>query len=262
MFSLRSFYFMAFLSFATSSVSLAQSANSNSTTAEEASSGTSDKIDLKKLEDKYWSAKDQDFAVVQNRTYVKEKRFFANLGYGILVNDAYSNGRTLNFVGGYYFSERWGVELAIEKATLSDNASVSAFINQNRFRPNYNRFNQYQSVNALFVPFYAKMSMLDRAIVYFDIQFALGLGTMNYDSVIDPSQGGDRSTSAFAYNFDFTQQLYFSKHWAFRLDLKNKWSRQNVFRYQLSTGEPEGNRGLAPISQQDTSLVFGLTYLF
>ena len=31
----------------------------------------SDKLDIKKLEQKYWAAKDDDFSVVQNRRYVK-----------------------------------------------------------------------------------------------------------------------------------------------------------------------------------------------
>lgn len=222
----------------------------------------SDKIDLKSLEEKYWSAKDQDFAVVQNRTYVKEKRFFANVGYGILMNDAYSTGRTLNLVGGYYFSERWGVEVAQERATLTDNASVSAFLSQNGTRPNYNRFASYTSVNLLFVPFYAKMSMLDRAIVYFDIQFAFGLGTMAYESMIVPEQGSNRTASSIGYNLDFTQQLYFTRRLALRLDLKNKWSKQDVFRYKINAGESESARPLPGLNQQDTTLILGLTYLF
>ncbi len=219
----------------------------------------SDKLDLKKLEDKYWSAKDQDFAVVQNRTYVKEKRFFANFGYGILVNDAYSTGRTQNLTGGYYFSERWGAELAMESVTLTDNASTSAFFTQNGVRPNYNLFKRYTSVNMLFVPFYAKMSMLDRAIVYFDIQFAFGLGTMEYESAIE---GGNRAASSLGYNFDFTQQLYFSRNWAFRMDLKNKWSRQNLYRYRIGTTESESARPLPAVNQQDTTLLFGVSYFF
>ena len=52
-----------------------------------------DKLDLKKLEDKYWAAKDTDFSVVQNRTYTKEGRAFLSLSYGPLMNDPYSYGR-------------------------------------------------------------------------------------------------------------------------------------------------------------------------
>lgn len=234
----------------------------NSHAQEKKAEASSDRLDLKQLEDKYWSAKDRDFAVVQNRTYIKEKRFFLNAGYGVLMNDPYSNGRLTNWALGYYFSEQWGLEIAQESGSLSDNASVSAFVNQNGSKPNYNKFNNYTSLNALFVPFYAKMSMLDRAIVYFDIQFALGVGNMKYTSIIDPAQGPDRAGQAIGYNFDFTQQLYFSKHWAIRMDLKNKWSSQNVYRWRIPGGESESNRALPNVLQQDTTLLFGVTFLF
>ena len=95
----------------------------------------SDKLDLKKLEDKYWSAKDADFSVVQNRTYSKAKKVFVSLGYGPLVNDAYSYGRMTNASVGYYFNERWGVEVAHEIGNLKDNDSTDAFINQNEIAP-------------------------------------------------------------------------------------------------------------------------------
>ena len=98
-----------------------------------------DKLDLKKLEDKYWSAKDTDFNVVQNRTYSKSKKTFVSLSYGPLVNDAYSYGRMTNLSGGYYFSERIGVELAYEQASVKNNESTDTFIKQNQFAPDYNK---------------------------------------------------------------------------------------------------------------------------
>lgn len=52
--------------------------------------GTSDKVDLKKLEDKYWSAKDDEYGVIQNRTFSKAGRFFGAVGYGTLINDPFA----------------------------------------------------------------------------------------------------------------------------------------------------------------------------
>ncbi len=230
--------------------------------AEDKTPEKSDKLDLQKLEDKYWSAKDSDFAVVQNRTYPKDKRFFASGSYGLLFNDSYSNGKMYNIAAGYYFSERWGLEFAQEVGSLTDNASTSFIANQNGLKPNQNKFANYTSVNAIFVPFYAKMSFVDRAILYFDIQIALGVGTLNYDSIIAEAQGPTRRSSTLGYNFDFTQQLFFSRHLAFRLDIKNKWSKQNLYRYQLNSNETEAARSLGSNSQQDTTVLFGLTFFF
>ena len=228
--------------------------------AKEAQAADSDKLDLKKLEDKYWASKDTDFSVVQNRTYTKEHRPFLSIGYGPLVNDEWSVGRMTNIAAGYYFSERWGMELAYETGDLKKNDGVSQIEQYNGLHPNYNKFVSYTSANLLWVPFYAKMSFLDKSIVYFDIQFGLGLGSMKYENQIDPTEGLNETKNAFGYNFDFTQQLFFSQHFAIRLDVKNKWSNQDLERYRQGTGG--GDRSMGTSNRQDTSFLLGLTYFF
>lgn len=223
----------------------------------------SDKLDLKNLEDKYWSAKDTDFTVVQNRTYTKAKRFFASFSYGPMLNDPYSIGRMTDVSAGYYFSERWGIELAYEQGSLSNNHATSQFIDANGFAPNYNRFQNYKSVNVMFVPFYAKMSFMDKKIVYFDIQFSAGVGQMGYQiqtttgplgSLVDASE----NKSTFGYNFDVTQQLFFSQHMALRLDIKNQWSKQDEKRYAPAGGAAD----LGTRDHQDTTILLGLNIFF
>lgn len=219
----------------------------------------SDKLDLKKLEDKYWAAKDTDFSVVQNRTYTKAGRFYLSASYGPLVNDEWSVGRMSNFATGYYFSERWGLEVAHEMGNLNKNDGVIQIEEFNGLRPNYNKFVSYTSFNGIWVPFYAKMSFMDRSIVYFDMQFALGLGQMTYENQIDPLEGSANKKTAIGYNFDFTQQLFFSEHWAVRLDVKNKWSKQDLQRFRLS-GSGASSRELGSTNRQDTSFILGITY--
>lgn len=228
---------------------------------------SSDKLDLQKLEDKYWSAKDTDFSVVQNRRYTKANKFFVSMGYGPLVNDAYSYGRMTNVSGGYYFSERMGLELAYEMGSLKDNESTEKFITQNKFAPDYNQFKNYTSLNFIVVPFYAKMSFWDTKIMYFDMQFAVGVGQMAYkirrvDGAAPPaSSGTDSSTdnTSIGYNFDVTQQLFFADNFAVRFDIKNKWSKQKKERYYISAGQ---ERSLGETTQQDTTMLLGLTVFF
>ncbi len=228
---------------------------------------SSDKLDLKRLEDKYWSAKDTDFSVVQNRRYTKAGRFFTSLGYGPLVNDAYSYGRMTSVSGGYYFSERMGVEINYETGSLKNSDSTDAFITKNNFAPDYNQFKSYTSLNYILVPFYAKMSFWDRKIMYFDMQFAFGVGQMSYrirrvDGAAPPAVTGtdsSRDEKAIGYNLDVTQQLFFAQNFAVRFDIKNKWSKQKKERYFISSGQ---ERELGEIMQQDTSMLLGLTVFF
>lgn len=243
---------------------VATSLNFYSNTAEAQSQPSqdrgSDKLDLKKLEDKYWSAKDTDLNVVQNRTYKKDGRMFVSLSYGPLVNDAWSFGRMTNAAVGYYFNERWGVEVAHEMGSLKNNDSVGA-IKDLGGTPDYNTFDNYTSLNAIVVPFYAKMSFMDRKIMYFDMQFAVGVGQMNYTSKVDASDGGDIEDKAIGYNVDVTQQLFFHENFALRLDIKNKFTKQKKYK-----GNMPGNNATATpmsdMSQQDTSILLGLTVFF
>lgn len=245
---------------ATVTVTAAQ-AQQKQTTAQ--SDRGSDKLDLKKLEDKYWSAKDTDFNVVQNRTYSKAKKMFVSLSYGPLVNDAYSYGRMTNVAAGYYFSERWGLEAAYETGDVRFSDSTDIFINRNGFAPDFNQFKKYTSLNFIIVPFYAKMSFFDRKIMYFDMQFAAGVGQMTYEvqkvTGAIGSSAANETKNSIGYNLDITQQLFFHENFAIRFDIKNKWSKQDKERYYLGAGQ---ERSLGSTTQQDTSMLLGLTVFF
>lgn len=221
----------------------------------------SDRLDLQKLEDKYWSAKDTDFSVVQNRTYSKSGRPFLSVSYGPLVNDAYSYGRMTGFSAGYYFNERIGLEISHEAGALKDNDSTVAFrqLANSEVSPDYNTFKDYTSLNFVIVPFYAKMSFWDRKIMYFDMQFALGVGQMNYTSKIDATDGGDIEGKATGYSFDVTQQLFVHENIAFRFDIKNKWTRQNLYKANIPGNNPQ-SQSLGTVNQQDTTILFGITF--
>ena len=223
---------------------------------------SSDKLDLNEIEEKYWAGKDTDFKVVQNRAFEKAHRLFLNVGYGPLVNDPYSYGRMLNFSGGYFWNEMMGVEISNETGYLSDNDSTVAFRTQNAFPPNYNRFTGYQSINFIWTPIYAKMSLFDVKILHFDLALIAGLGNMTYESQIDPSQGGSKKASSLGYNFDISQQIFFHKNIAVRFDIRNKWSKQDKYRFRIGVNEAESNRSLGSSTVQDTSMLLGLNFYF
>lgn len=223
---------------------------------------SSDRMDLQKIEEKYWSAKDTDISVVQNRTYNKSDRVFLSLGYGPLMNDSWSTGRMTQTGLGYYFSERMGLEISHEQGNLQDNDATIRLSQQSGIKPNYNTFKSYTSLNWVIVPFYAKMSFWDRKIMYFDMQFAFGVGQNTYIQKINPDQGGDKEQHALGFNIDVTQQLFFHENFAIRLDIKNKFYQQDQMRYTIGVNEDESQRSLGKVSQQDTSILVGLTFFY
>lgn len=228
----------------------------------------SDKLDIKKLEQKYWAAKDDDFSVVQNRKYVKADRFYLSAAAGIPFNDPYSEGSVLSGSFGYFFNERWGVEASYNSFDLKRNDAVSQFVDSYGVMPDHNVLKSSYFVSGTWVPFYAKMSVVDKAIIYFDMGVSVGIGSLDYEIT---QKEGNLSKNTMAYRLGIFQQIFFSEHFAIRADLVNTWSTQDRLKYYApgtvitlpgggTTTTGAGNRDLGSETINDTSLMIGITY--
>lgn len=244
---------MFFLSLTTQA--FAQSNSSQKSTADASATRDSDKLDIRKLEQKYWAAKDDDFSVVQNRKYTKAGRVYLDLSAGIPFNDPFATGSLTSAQLGYFFNERWGVDFNYTKGNLKDNDAVDQFINRYGVTPDRNNYDSSKMLSVTYVPLYAKMSFLDSSIIYFDMGFSLGLGTTDY---IIKQQEGDAHKSAFTYQWAVNQQIFFSEHFAVRVDLINRYTSEE--RHKFLTNAPDRDLGHKLIN--DSSLLLGLTYWF
>ncbi|MGE0633173.1 MAG: outer membrane beta-barrel domain-containing protein, partial [Pseudobdellovibrionaceae bacterium] len=171
----------------------------------------SDKMDIKSLEKKYWSAKDDDFQVVQNRAYSKAGRGFFSVMYGNLINDPFTVGSGTGLAGGYYFTEQWGLELSHITTSLKNNDSTKEFQSRFAVSPNYNMTKSITTLSGHWMPIYGKISLLDTRIIYFDMGFGFGLGTTSYEK---QSSGDDEKVSASHYSLDVIQNYFFSQMFA------------------------------------------------
>ena len=219
----------------------------------------SDKVDLKKLEDKYWSAKDDDYGVIQNRTYSKKEKFYGSLVAGTLINDSFATAKPVGGMLGYYFTEDFGIELSYlaHDAKKNDNVQTLNSIS-NSVSPNYNLIKNSYTLSATYTPFYAKMAFMNTSIMYFDMGFTLGAGMSTYDQVTSGSGGSDNFTSKSSPHVEigFMQQLFVTKNVALRLDLKNTFYSQKIVPYQVNSNTTTGEQNK---SVNDTTLTFGVT---
>lgn len=229
----------------------------------QSASGTvrsSDKVDLKKLEDKYWSAKDEDYGVIQNRTYSKAEKFYGSVVWGTLINDPFAEAKPTGAMLGYYFTEDFGLELSFFNHDAKKNETVEKLNSVNvAVSPNYNLVKSSLSASVTYTPFYAKMAFMNKAILYFDMGFTAGVGMTTYNQVSTPSQGAAEQLnekSAPHVELGFMQQLFVSKNLAFRLDLKNTFYSQKVVPYQSNFNTTTGEETK---SANDTTLTFGIT---
>lgn len=219
-----------------------------------------EKVDISDLENKYWAPKDTDFSVVQNRTYTKEKQFFVSFQYGIPTSEVFSTGSYYGLTGNYFFTERHGIELTYQKADLHNSDAVSGLQNfgTTGVFPDHGRDDYYVGAAYNFVPFYSKMSVMGKKIIYFDMAISPSLGLTRYDQMM---KDGNSAQTAFTYGLDVTQFYFFSNHWAVRLDWKNQWYNQKVVKYENTGGMLEG----APAGSKnvhDSTLMLGMTFFF
>lgn len=226
--------------------------------AEAGEENKADKLDVTDLEKKYWAAKDTDFSVVQNRTYAKAGRLALSASWGTLVNDPYSDATNISGSLNYYFSERLGIELNYTATDANDNKAVEAFQNlpgAGGIRPDHGKLKSYYGAAFNWVPFYAKMSVQNLKIIYFDMAISPGVGVTTYEQQVDT---GNFTKTAPTVSLDVTQSFFLSKHFAFRVDYKNRWYQEKILGYS------NVNRGIEVRTDTNhtTILLVGATVFF
>lgn len=180
----------------------------------EKSDEVSEELDVSRLEGQYWVAKDSQFKVVQNRLYKKEKRFSLLATWGPMINDQFSDGKGLLLGASYFLNERWGVELSYLTNSPKDNTLTTEFKERFGVVPNHNKFDNYIGISGTWVPIYAKASLLDKKIIYYDLALSLGAGFAQYEQQF--TDQANKMVSAPALSIDVTQQFYISHRWALR----------------------------------------------
>jgi outer membrane beta-barrel protein len=190
-----------------------------------------EKLDVSDLEKKYWAAKDDDFNVVQNRLYSKANRVALTLNAGMYVGDPWSEGTTTGADLSYFFSERYGMSLAYSQTASKDNEALQSLKQQLGFA-NHNKMKGFTGVNFNWVPFYAKASVMNQSITYFDMSFSPGIGLVEYEQQLDD---GNKMKSTPALTLDITQHFFVNKHVAIRVDYKNRWFNEEVLAYRLTS---------------------------
>lgn len=228
------------------------------------------KVDVENLEKRYWAPKDKKFKVVQNRSYTKTNKFFFSLMPGLMLNEEYSKGLATDFALGYFFNDRWGLELEYQTMSLSDNELVDQIrdigdpVNGGSGAfANHGKTTDYVGLTAKWMPFYAKMSFLGNRIVYFDLSLGLSLGSISYEQqtrsgLVEPEQ------SAIAYGIELSQSFYLSKKLLLRVDYKHRFYNQEIIEgATISGGTAAGERRFLEDRAEDSlSLNAGLTYIF
>jgi outer membrane beta-barrel protein len=196
----------------------------------------SEKVDISDIEQKYWAPKDTDFSVVQSRAYTKTNRFSISVQGGLLINDTFNEGSLSSVSTNYFLSERHGFGITYVTGNLGNTKVIDNFRDQvggtGGVEPDRGRINSYYGINYVWVPIYAKMSLLEKKILYFDMAISPSIGITNYEKLYEQ---GNIKESGFTYGIDISQYFYLNKNWAIRADLKNTWFSEKRVDFRRGT---------------------------
>lgn len=227
---------------------------------------TQDSVDIKKLEEKYWTAKDDEYGVIQNRTFTKAKKLYGSVVYGPLINDPFAQARVTGLMGGYYLTEDFGLEFSYFSYSSSQNETVNSYEKQfGGAKPDFNLIKSSKTLSVIYSPFYAKMSFMNKSIMYFDMGLTAGLGQSDYeiqrvdkDGIGNKSQSNEMKSGTHI-ELGLMQQLFINQTVALRLDIKNTFYKQDTKQYEIGIGAPESSRQSGSRNSNDTTITLGVT---
>ena len=162
-------------------------------------------------------------AVLQNRFFKKSLRPEMGVQGGIFLKEAYDN---TYFYGGYFslFVNEWyGLDLAYGQTSVEETDDAKALRAQKYLKiddpqgdpviivPTRNQINSFADISGIIAPFYGKLNLLNKIILYTDIFLGAGL------SIVDTEQG-----SMFAPLISIGQRFYFLERVSLRIDVKDR----------------------------------------
>ena len=146
------------------------------------------------------------------------------------VSQPWSDGATNGAQLSYFATERYGYGL-VYSTTASKDSDATTRLKAQGGTPNHNKMKGYTGLVFNWVPFYAKMSVLNSSITYFDMSFSPGLGMLQYEQQLE--EGGNMKSTP-AVTLDITQHYVINKYVAIRVDYENRWFQEDIANYRIS----------------------------
>jgi len=165
--------------------------------------------------------------VLQNRYFLKSMRPEVGLIGGQFLNEAYTDTSKLGVRGGMFLSEWLGIEVQYIRTSIKDTDDRRA-LNELEYYPigedgdavtsrvvrpdpETNPIAGVIDINAIVAPFYGKLNLFDRIIIYSDLYVTSGLAQ------VETSQG-----SKTALTLGAGQRFYLQQNFSLRVDVRDR----------------------------------------
>lgn len=145
--------------------------------------GKTDRVNVDLLKQKYWAqGEESELSVVQNRKYKKKGTLETGLQLGSISTDPFLVVKSVGLRVNYNFNEDFGVGAFVWKMISAPSDAYTTLETTTTARANVNHQTMFYGAEASYSPIYGKLSILGKAIIYYDMKVMGGLGWMNTDT--------------------------------------------------------------------------------
>ncbi len=225
--------------------------------------GGAEEVNVEAIKQKYWARGDEsELGVVQNRMYSKEKKFTLTPYVGSVSSDPFLSVKTIGGEFGYNLSEYLSVSLLYLKYFVSESSAQEGLNEALAAKgspgiiPPTNYTKSYIGGEVAASVLYGKLSLVGKAIIYYDLYLLAGLGVTQTENA-----------SSFTPSFGVGQQVYLNKWSALRFDYRVFRFNEDLLRKKHPTeaaivtapfeGDVVGNR-----TNWSHTLTLGVNFLF
>lgn len=192
------------------------------------------RIDVNAIKEKYWArGNEAELGVVQDRLYSKAGKFKLGVFGGLVVTDPFLNVNNVGGMAGYYFNEYLSLNVLGWKNYTGPSSALLAFEQYTGGETNYNKPISFIGAELESSLLYGKLSVIGKAIIYFDLHLSLGAGST------------DTASGSYVTPFvGLGQQVFISQHVSMSLNYHLMGYRETILEQVIPTkiGQPLGQR--------------------
>ncbi len=193
-----------------------------------------EKVDVDAIKEKYWArGNESELGVVQNRQYSKEKKFQLSLIGGISFSDPFLSVKQVGASAGFHLNEYISFHALWWKYIADDSSALKTFKETLGATTNTNIPNWYLGGEVAGSILYGKLSVVGKAIIYYDMHLLGGGGVTQTESGLFGTVSGG-----------IGQQVYLNRWISLSVDYRLQWYREAILEKTIPArmGQLQGYR--------------------
>lgn len=205
------------------------------------------RLPIDRVKERYWeNGRETELRVVQNRLYTQAKKFEFGVFGGFVSQDPFLSIKNYGAELSYHLDDFWAITLMGWKDASNPSSALNTLEQANNVTANTNIPNHFYGGVIDYVPIYGKLSLVGKAIIYFDTRISLGLGKTQTET-------GNNVTPLFGVG----EQIYLNRYSSLRIDYR-------LFEYgedlaEKTTTAPNYGQIVSHRTSWNSNFIVGLT---